>query len=316
MQIFKYGFTAWLVLGTLAVFGQKETGAVQFPDLTPDVRGVAMGNTGTAAPAHAFSIYRNAAAAVFSDKKAAVGYSYTPWLHDLNHSDLHGLAGFYNLDGNQGVVLGARWFRHGRIDLGKEDGTFRPNDWSVEAGYVRKLAPGWSVAATARYIRSDMSAAEDAVAHAVAFDLGVYYRHGLKGNERSYWAVGLQAFNFGTKVDYGYGKYDQVSKIALGGMFRYAVAEDHVLKGELDADCRVIPNTSWTCGMGAEYTGYRLFSLRCGYHWGEENSRLQRYGTVGCGLDYWGVRLDLAYLLPETHSFLKHTWQLGLSYVF
>lgn len=69
MNRLKYSLIAIFAFGSLAVFGQKSTGAAQFPELTPDVRGVGMGNSGVAATANAFSIYRNAAKSIFPPKK-------------------------------------------------------------------------------------------------------------------------------------------------------------------------------------------------------------------------------------------------------
>ena len=214
MNRLKYSLIAIFAFGSLAVFGQKSTGAAQFPELTPDVRGVGMGNSGVAATANAFSIYRNAAKSIFSTPKAEIGYSFTPWLRELSKgSNLHGVAGYCNLNEKQGITAGFRWFNHPETNVwdkdGNDAGTFTPKDWSVDVGYARKLTDDLSVGATARFIRSDMSGLDkDDAANAVAFDLGLYYRRNFENWEQSQWAVGLQASNFGTKIDYGYGKYD------------------------------------------------------------------------------------------------------------
>ena len=92
MNKLRYSLFSLFVLGALTVSGQNNAGAVQFPDLTPDVRGVGMGNTGVASSANAFSVWRNAAKSVFSDKKAEIGYSFTPWMRELTGgNDLHGV---------------------------------------------------------------------------------------------------------------------------------------------------------------------------------------------------------------------------------
>ena len=69
MNRLKYSLIAIFAFGSLAVFGQKSTGAAQFPELTPDVRGVGMGNSGVAATANAFSIYRNQPRVFFPPQK-------------------------------------------------------------------------------------------------------------------------------------------------------------------------------------------------------------------------------------------------------
>lgn len=175
MNKLRYSLFSLFVLGALTVSGQNNAGAVQFLDLTPDVRGVGMGNTGVASSANAFSVWRNAAKSVFSDKKAEIGYSFTPWMRELTGgNDLHGVGGYYNIDDKQGITAGFRYFKHAEIDLLENNGTFTPKDWSVEAGYARQLVKGLSVGATVRFVHSDLSGVEkEAIANAAAFDLGV-----------------------------------------------------------------------------------------------------------------------------------------------
>ncbi len=315
MNALKYSLMAWFAAGALTVSAQNDTGAAQFPELTPDVRGAGMGNTGVASSANAFSVWRNAAKSVFSDKKSEIGYSYTPWMRELikgNH--LHSAGGYYNIDDKQGVTAGFRYFKHAKIDLLENDATFTPKDWSIEFGYACKLMKGLSVGATARFVRSDLSGVEkDAVANAVAFDLGVYYRHTLCGSEQSQWAVGLQAANFGTKIDYGHGKYQQPARVAIGGMIDHAFCDNHRLQGTLDVGCKVLPNTCWDWAIGAEYTACDKVFVRGGYHWGEEDNRMQRYGTIGLGVHLCHISADASYVIPEKDSFLKNTWQVAVA---
>ncbi len=47
MNRLKYSLIAIFAFGSLAVFGQKSTGAAQFPELTPDVRGSRYGKLGS-----------------------------------------------------------------------------------------------------------------------------------------------------------------------------------------------------------------------------------------------------------------------------
>lgn len=314
MNKLRYCLFALFALGAITVAGQNNAGAVQFPELTPDVRGVGMGNSGVASSANAFSLWRNVAKSVFSSNKMEFGYSFTPWMRELiSGNDMHALGGYYNLDEKQGVTAGFRYFKHAKIAL-SGGGTFTPSDWSVDVGYARKLSTNWSLGATVRWIHSDLSGVdEDAVANAVAFDLGVYYRPLASEGKKLDWAVGVQASNFGTKIDYGYGKYDLPAKVNAGGMVDYVFSDKHRLQGTLDVGCRVVPNVCWESAAGIEYTVMNIVSVRGGYHYGEENNRMQRYGTLGCGVQACHVKFDFAYVLPETNSFLKNTWQIALS---
>lgn len=316
MNRLRYSLFTLFVLGTFVVSGQNNGGAVQFPEMAQDVRGTGMGNTGVASSANAFSLWRNAAKSVFAERKMEFGYSFTPWLRELiSGNDMHVLGGFYNIDEKQGMTIGFRYFKHAKIELsGENGGSFTPSDWSVDLGYARKLLKDLSVGATVRFVRSDLSGVDkDAVANAVAFDLGVYYRPSPLKEEKFSWAVGLQASNFGTKIDYGYGKYDQPAKITVGGMADYVFSDKHRLQGTLDVGCRVLPSSCWEGALGLEYTACDVVSVRGGYHCGEENNRMQRYGTLGCGIRLFHASVDFAYVLPEKDSFLKNTWQIALS---
>lgn len=313
MNLLKYTLTAGALAICCMASGQKSSGAAQFPETTPDVRGVGMGNSGTASSATAFSLWRNAAKAVFSDYKLQAGYSFTPWLRDLTSgNDLHAIAGYYRLNDKQSIQAGFRWFKHAEIDLGKQ-GNFTPKDWSIDLGYAHKLTEELSIGATARFVHSDMSAMDDdAVANAAAFDLGIYYRQKLNWSEKSYWSAGLQASNFGTKIDYGYDKYDQPARVTLGGMLTHTFAEKHRLEGTLDIGCKVLPDYYWEGGIGGEYTALDIVSARIGYHWGEKDNHQQRYGTLGCGVKWKFAQADFSYIIAEHNSFLSNTWQIAV----
>jgi len=62
-----------------------------------------------------------------------------------------------------------------------------------------------------------------------------------------------------------------------------------------------------------EYTLLRIVAIRGGYHYGEQDNKLQRYGTLGCGVGCHHIKADFAYLIPEKDSLLKNTWQVALS---
>lgn len=313
MKNIKYSLIMLFLCGTNVTFGQDNNGAALFPELTPDVRGAGMGNTGVASSANAFSLWRNAAKSVFSEQKMEVAYSFTPWMRELaSGSNLHAVAGYYQLDDKQGLHAGFRYI--GRPEVENAGKVYTPKDWSIDLGYARKLTEGLSMSATARFVRSALF--ENVAANAVAFDLGVFYQQVWRNNDDAHWRLGLQASNFGTKIDYGYGKYQQPAKVNAGGGIDYVFNDNHRLQSTLEVGYRVLPGGCWEGAIGAEYTAFKLFSVRGGYHYGEENNRMQRYGTIGCGVHYGVVRADFAFILPETNSFLKNTWQVSLGIAF
>lgn len=321
MTTIKYILTILLTGTVLAAVAQNNGGAVPFLTITPDARELGMGNTGAGSAADAFSIFRNAAKSVFSGKTGEMAYSYTPWMRDLlSGCYLHSAAGYYNLGRRHSVLIGYRSFTGSKMevynDTGKPEGTFTPRDWAVDLGYSLALLKNLSVSVTGRFIRTDMSALSDeAKDDLYAFDLGAYYFHAIQAHENSRWSLGMQIANIGGRVDYGYRKYNLPTKVTLGGGLEISLNEKHRLEGAIDLGYRLFPadNKSFDASLGAGYTYARLVTLRAGYHYGDQEKGDNRYGTLGCGIEYWHLRGDFAWIFPEgPDSPLKNTWQVSV----
>lgn len=99
---------------------------------------------------NAFSVYENASAVAFSDKKLEAGAMYTPWAkqstRDMSRDNLLiDAAAYYSLDEENKLLLGAGYFAPGGNDLFQMDpsGNFigdrvKPKYLSVQAGYARR----------------------------------------------------------------------------------------------------------------------------------------------------------------------------------
>ena len=66
--------------------------------------------------------------------------------------------------------------------------------------------------------------------------------------------------------------------------------------------------------LGAEYCYADIVSARAGYHLGSKDKGLPSYASIGLGAKYFGVGLNLAYLLAS--DTIGGSFLAGLSYSF
>ena len=191
------------------------TTAVPFLLITPDSRAGGMGDVGCATSADANSIHWNASKLAFVDKKLGLAVSYTPWLRNLVPDiNLAYLSGYYKFKKDQVLAASLRYFSLGDITftdvVGTQIGQFRPNEFSLDAAYARKLSNRFSGGLAVRYIYSNLTNGVDvlgASTHAgksVAVDLSATYRKDdLKlGDKKSIFSIGMNISNIGAKIAY------------------------------------------------------------------------------------------------------------------
>jgi hypothetical protein len=190
------------------------TTAVPFLIIGPDARSGGMGEAGVASDPDANSMHWNPAKYAFMDKKFGFATSYSPWLRALvNDINLAYLSGFYKIDDRQAVAMSLLYFSLGDItftdEFGENLGTYKPNEFSIDATYSRKFSENISGAVAARFIYSNLTqgqfvqGAETSPGTSIAADAAVYYKKevdlGKMGGEIS-WGVNLS--NIGNKISY------------------------------------------------------------------------------------------------------------------
>src|SRR5882757_7807453 len=165
------------------------TTAVPFLRISPDARAGGMGETGIATNPDINSTFWNLAKTSFNESKGGIGLTYTPWLRKLQLNDVYlaTMTGYYKLDENQAIAGSLRYFSLGNIqftdNLGNDLGSFRPREFSFDAGYTRKLSDKMGLGVALRYIYSNLASGQVAngttykAGTAIAGDLSFYY-HG------------------------------------------------------------------------------------------------------------------------------------------
>ena len=322
------------------------TTAVPFLRISPDARSTGMGETGIATAPDAYSNFWNLGKTPFAKANSSVAVTYTPWLNDLDLKDVYiaSLAGYYKMDETQALSLGLRYFSLGDIQFtdfsGQNIGSMRPREYTIEAGYSRKLGTKTGLGIGVRYISSDLANGNfNGVTYkkgnSVAADLHYYHSSGKENNAGLSYGVTLS--NLGSKISY---TNDNTQKdfipanLGIGGSYTKIFDADSKLTFAVDLNKLLVPTpdtgavnlakyrsqgvvSSWfksfgdapdggseeikeiTISTGAEFWYKDQFAFRAGYFYESPVKGNRRYATVGAGLKYNVIGLNLAYIFPS-----------------
>ena len=337
--------------------------------IAPDSRAGAMGDVGAASKPDANSIHWNAAKLSFTEKKAGLSFSYTPWLRQIvSDIKLMYLSGYYKIDDRSTVGGSLTYFSLGSIDFFSEEGistgTYKPNEFAFDLAYSMKLSNNLSLSLTGRYIRSDLTQGQNVgttqthAANAAAADLGLYYQNKLNIDLPSEYAFGLQISNLGTKISYSDNMESSFlpANLRLGGRYTMDFDQFNNLSLMVDLNKLLVPTPpvynedgSIYAGMdpnvgilqgaiqsfydapnglkeemqeislsvGAEYWYNKVLAVRAGYSYEAKNKGARQYLTVGAGLRYNVMGLDISYLISTSalsNNPLKNTLRIALTF--
>jgi len=188
--------------------------AVPFLTVSPDSRSGAMGDAGVALSPDVNANYWNPSKLAFIEGKDNASLSYSPWLRRLvSDVNLAYLSYAHKIDDRNAIGLSMRYFNLGSIqlvDAGQNDqGTYIPNELSIDGSFARKFGDNFSLGLTLRYIHSGIysgplyNGQQSNGANAVAADVSAYYRKPttLLGRD-ALLAFGINFSNLGTKLNY------------------------------------------------------------------------------------------------------------------
>lgn len=217
------------------------TGA-PFLRISPDAKSGGMGDQGVATSTDVFSQFWNAAKYPFAKNSSGVGVNYTPYMSKLT-SDVFLLYGsFYTFIGDdERSTLSASiyYFNMGEVNLTElnvdgsiaDNGTVKPNEFSLDLAYALKLTDNYSMAVTGRFIRSDLGGGFNSnstlkPANSFAVDVSGYYmspKHQSFGDYEGRIKGGWAIQNLGPKLDY---TGDENSRSYLPTMARLGAGYD------------------------------------------------------------------------------------------
>lgn len=191
------------------------TTSMPFLAITPESRGGAMGEAGTALSPNSSSIFWNTAMLNFSEDKAEISVSYTPWLRKLtNDMSLSYISGYSKIGKRAAVAGSLRYFSLGEITFTDANGEFirddKPNEFELAAGYAFKLSEKSSIGINGKFAYSNLTGglvvagAQTKAGVAGMADISYAFRNpdirwfGVRGT----YALGVTINNIGNKIAY------------------------------------------------------------------------------------------------------------------
>ncbi len=233
------------------------TTAVPFLRINPDARAGGMGDVGIATPADINSLYANPSRMAFNEKDFGFAVSFTPWLKSLvNDIYMAGLAGYYKVKEKQTVQMSIKYFSLGNITFtdynGQEIGNFKPNEFSIDAGYARKLGDNFALAATLRFVYSNLTnVGIDGVptypGYAGAADISWTYQknfHKDNSNISHDLYAGMNISNIGNKISYTHNARNSdyiPTNLGIGLGYTLNIGEKNAVGVYLDVNRLMVP---------------------------------------------------------------------------
>jgi hypothetical protein len=237
------------------------TTAVPFMTISPDARSGGMGDVGIAISPDANAQYWNQSKLAMAEEDAGVSLSYTPWLRDIvNDISLVYLAGYAKFgekdNKNQAVSIGLRYFSLGDLNytdiFGNRAGTGKPREFSIDAGYSRKLSENFSIGLSGKFIHSNIvngaanTQGNYKPGNAGAVDFGAFYTKKLKENtetgQSSAFRLGGTIRNLGNKISYSGGRRDFLpTTLGIGGAYDYNIDEFNKITVAVDFTKLLVP---------------------------------------------------------------------------
>ncbi|WP_026768033.1 type IX secretion system outer membrane channel protein PorV [Asinibacterium sp. OR53] len=227
--------------------------AVPFLRISPDARAGGMGDAGIATTPDANAPFWNLAKVLAAPKRSAVAFNYTPWLKDLGLNDVYlaSMAAYHKLDDEQAISTSMRFFSLGNIQLTDYSGNplfnTKPTEFSIDAGYSRKLTSKLNIGVALRYINSrlvvgDYNGVSYKAGNALAGDVSLFY-NGLNGSGEG-WNWGVTLSNLGSKISYTNDARNKdyiPANLGIGGSYTKVFDESNKLNIALDMNKLLVP---------------------------------------------------------------------------
>lgn len=257
----------------------------------------------------AYSSFGNAAAIPFSDLKGDFAAGFTMWAPGGVSTNVLNVAGAYNVKQKFGIALGLSYGMNPAYDIydatGAVKGQFKPSEMQFKAGLSYRFLPFMSVGANIGYASSKL--AEGTGYGSLVADVFLMAKFGgFKA------AAGVSDLGSGITSASG-AKFSLPAAASLGLGYDAVLGEKSLVDVQLDADYYF--SGTFAAGAGASYTYDDFISVRAGYRYGGE-SVIPSFLSLGAGVRFMGIRLDLAYLVASGDSPLSNTLSLSVGYNF
>lgn len=236
--------------------------------IAPDAIAGALGDAGAAYEPNAYSQHWNNAKIAFAPNEMSITTTYTPWLRKLDpEMNFLYLGAYKRINKRSAVAASLTYFTLGKIDhtdeYGNAQGTFRPNEFAMDATYSMKLADNLALGASARYIHSDLTQGLDVeqmttkAANALAADVGLYYESNIDKNQQI--AAALTLSNLGSKLSYSDDDTENEflpASIRVGGRYSYEIDDYNKINVLMDLSKMLVPTPPQWNSTDSVWEGY------------------------------------------------------------
>lgn len=301
--------TAMVCLTTVSFASARDGEALPFVRIVHDPVSAGMGFSGVASVSGTtYSSFWNSSVIPFAAERMSVGVSGQMWAPDGTKSTNLAFGSAFRAGKRLGFSIGGAYQIGEEYSLmdetGNAAGTFNPNDIALNAGAGFLILDNLSVGANVRYASQKLSS--DNSYSAVSADVFLTYR--LSDLNIT---AGVSSVGSSVKSVAG-DSFSLPSSATVGADWSKTFSEIHGLRLAADADYFFSGNV--TVAAGAEYSFKNMLFGRAGYHFGTEDAVLPSFATVGLGVRFFGISLDVAYL--TANDILGNTLTFGLGYRF
>lgn len=226
--------------------------AVPLVNINPESRGGAMGDVGVATSPDVNSMHWNPAKYAFMKDDAGAAISYSPWLRGLGITDINlaYLTAYKRIDNQQTVAASLRYFSLGNIlfrnESGGDEGSFTPNEFTIDGAYSRLFSENFSAAIAFRFIRSDLasgSGLDTKPGYSGAADVAAYYKKKINVSDKdALLSFGMNISNMGAKISYNSRDEEFIpTNLRLGTTLNTKIDNYNALSFSIDANKLLVP---------------------------------------------------------------------------
>jgi hypothetical protein len=310
------------------------TTATPFLVIPADARAGGMGDVGIATSPDANSGFWNLGKIPFGKNKMELGLNYTPWLREMAADMFNtSVSGFFKFKEDQAVHSSIKYFNLGDMQFVDNNGNhlqaFHPREWSIDAGYSRKLSPRSGIGMGVKFIYSNLAnkgveSNSYKAGTAFAADLG-YYFNGAD-NTGTGWTFGATLANLGSKIDYT-GNAAQKNyipaNVGIGAGYNIALNEQNKVSFAIDINKLLVPTPPET-GDTLALDEYRNKTVVASWFSsfgdapGGISEELKEF-QIGAGSEYWyndqfALRAGYRYENPAKGNRRYFTLGAGIKY--
>lgn len=304
---------------------------LKFLSVPLDARATGLGDAVTSIDMSASSMLYNPSTMAELTNSAFVSFGTTKWIADINY--IFGSAALNLFDGEYGVfgisMVAVDYGEfQGTVFAPTDDGyidvgTFEPKAYAFGIGYAKKLSEKFSIGGDVRYVKQSIGTAitdistsgqfvsSDYKIDAVAFDFGILYKTGYKSLN-----FGMSVRNFSTEYEYEDESFQLPLTFKLGVSldaldFFDVDNEMHSFLFSLDASHP--RDFAEQVFVGGEYTFMKIFALRCGYSFPNDEQEFTAGLGLKKGFSNYLIGVDYSYtrfgIFSDVHRF---TVNIGL----